>query len=433
MDCARHVDNRVANKSVNRVRVSDVDYAGLVDAALDRLKTEGRYRSFAEIERVPGTANATVQQADGTTKVVTVWCSNDYLGMAAHPEVIAAVSKAAAYGAGSGGTRNISGTTRMHVALERELAAWHRKEAALLFSSGWVSNYTALAVLGSVLPECVIYSDANNHNSMIEGMRRSGTTVRIFDHNDPDHLETLLRAEKTACPRVVAFESVYSMDGDIAPIAEFADVARRYDALTYVDEVHAVGMYGPEGAGIVAREGLESEIDIVQGTLGKAVGAMGGYITGSARLIDLVRSYGTGFIFTTSLAPVVVAAAHASIAHLRSSDLERIALHARVANVRAAIEAAGIPTMATDSHLIPVIFGDPIRCRKAATMLLEHHSIYVQPIDYPTVPRGTERFRITTSPLHTDEDEQALIAGLVDVWERLELPRIGELPAASRR
>jgi 5-aminolevulinate synthase len=407
--------------------VQGVDYAGIVDDALDRLRAEGRYRTFAEIERVPGTATARLRAADGTMRTVTVWCSNDYLGMAAHPEVIAAVADAAQRGAGSGGTRNISGTTTQHVALERELASWHHKDAALLFSSGWVSNFTALAVLGSVLPECVIYSDAGNHNSMIEGMRRSGATIRVFKHNDAGHLESLLRAEDAARPRVVAFESVYSMDGDIAPIAELADVARRYNALTYVDEVHAVGMYGPEGAGVVAREGLESEIDIIQGTLGKAVGAMGGYIAGSERLIDLVRSYGSGFIFTTSLATVVVAAARASIAHLRSTDVERVELHRRVADVRSAIEAEGIPTLPTTSHLIPVILGDPARCREAAQMLLDHHGVYVQPIDYPTVERGTERFRITTSPLHTDADERALIAGLVDVWERLELPRVGEL------
>lgn len=404
-----------------------MDYAGLVDEALARLKAEGRYRTFAEIERVPGTALALLSDPDGTTRTVTVWCSNDYLGMAASPAVTEAVAEAAAYGAGSGGTRNISGTTTMHVALERELAEWHRKEAALLFSSGWVANFTTLAVLGSALPDCVVFSDAANHNSMIEGIRRSGATVRVFQHNDADHLESLLRAEEAQRPRVVAFESVYSMDGDIAPIADLADVARRHDALTFVDEVHAVGMYGPEGAGIVAREGLESEVDIVQGTLGKAVGAMGGYIAGPARLIDLVRSYGAGFIFTTSLAPVVVAAARASVRHLRTSDAERSALHARVASVRAAIEAEGIPTLPTDSHLIPVILGDPARCREAARMLLDRHAIYVQPIDYPTVPRGTERFRITTSPLHTDADEQALVQGLVDVWERLELPRAGEI------
>ena len=409
-----------------------VDYSGIVDDAITRLKDEGRYRTFAEIERIPGTANATMHAADGSERVVTVWCSNDYLGMAAHPEVRDAVAEAAAYGAGSGGTRNISGTTRMHVELERELASWHRKESALLFSSGWVSNFTTLAVLGSVLPECVIFSDANNHNSMIEGMRRSGATVRVFRHNDAEHLEQLLRDEDPSRARVVAFESVYSMGGDIAPIAELADVAKRYDALTFVDEVHAVGMYGPEGAGVVAREGLESEIDIVQGTLGKAVGAMGGYITGSARITDLVRSYGSGFIFTTSLAPVVVAAAHASIRHLRATDEERIALHTRVVEVRDQIEAEGIPIMRTDSHLIPVILGDPVRCREAATLLLNEHGIYVQPIDYPTVARGTERFRITTSPLHTDADAQALIAGLSDIWERLELPRAGELPVNSR-
>ena len=408
-----------------------VDYAGLVDDALDRLRTEGRYRSFAEIERIPGTAKALIKRQDGMSREATIWCSNDYLGMAAHPAVISAVNAAASYGAGSGGTRNISGTTVGHVSLERELAAWHRKEAALLFSSGWVSNFTALAVLGGVLPDCVIFSDAHNHNSMIEGIRRSGATVRIFKHNDAAHLATLMRAEESARPRVVAFESVYSMDGDIAPIADLADVARRYDALTYVDEVHAVGMYGPEGAGIVAREGLEAEIDIVQGTLGKAVGAMGGYVTGTGRLMDLIRSYGTGFIFTTSLAPVVVAAARASIAHLRSTDAERVSLHRRVAEVRAAIEGEGIPTLPAESHLIPVILGDPVRCRQAANLLLEHHGIYVQPIDYPTVPRGTERFRITTSPLHTDADEQALVAGLADVWERLELPRVGELPVPT--
>ena len=409
-----------------------MDYPGIVDEALDRLRGEGRYRVFAEIERVPGTASAHLEAKDGTTRTVTVWCSNDYLGMTAHPEVVDAIGRAAAYGAGSGGTRNISGTTTMHVALERELASWHRKEAALLFSSGWIANYTALAVLGSVLPECVVFSDAANHNSMIEGIRRSGATVRVFRHNDAEHLEQLLRDEDPSRARVVAFESVYSMDGDIAPIADLADVARRYDALTFVDEVHAVGMYGPEGAGIVAREGLEGEIDIVQGTLGKAVGAMGGYIAGSGRLVDLVRSYGSGFIFTTSLAPVVVAAAHASVRHLRTDDAERIALHARVAEVRERIEAAGIPTLPTESHLIPVILGDPVRCREAARLLLDEHGIYVQPIDYPTVERGTERFRITTSPLHTDADVDALIAGLDDVWERLELPRAGELPVPAR-
>ena len=409
-----------------------MDYAGIVDEALDRLRAEGRYRTFAEIERIPGTAGATLRAADGTSRRVVVWCSNDYLGMAAHRDVTAAIAGAAGYGAGSGGTRNISGTTSMHVALERELASWHRKEAALLFSSGWVANYTALGVLGSVLPECVVYSDAANHNSMIEGIRRSGATVRVFRHNDAEHLAQLLRDEDPSRARVVAFESVYSMDGDIAPIADLADVARRYSALTFVDEVHAVGMYGPEGAGVVAREGLEDEIDIVQGTLGKAVGAMGGYVAGSARLVDLVRSYGSGFIFTTSLAPVVVAAAHASIRHLRASDAERVALHARVAEVRERIEAEGIPTLPAPSHLIPVILGDPVRCREAATLLLDEHGVYVQPIDYPTVERGTERFRITTSPLHTDADVDTLIAGLADVWERLELPRAGELPAYSR-
>ena len=372
-----------------------MDYPGIVDEALDRLRAEGRYRVFAEIERVPGSASAQLRAADGTTRTVTVWCSNDYLGMTAHPEVVEAITRAAAYGAGSGGTRNISGTTTMHVALERELAAWHRKEAALLFSSGWVANYTTLGVLGSVLPECVIFSDAANHNSMIEGIRRSGATVRVFRHNDAAHLEQLLRDEDPSRARVVAFESVYSMDGDIAPIADLADVARRHSALTFVDEVHAVGMYGPEGAGIVAREGLEGEIDIVQGTLGKAVGAMGGYIAGSGRLVDLVRSYGSGFIFTTSLAPVVVAAAHASVRHLRAGDAERVALHRRVADVRERIEAIGVPTLPTESHLIPVILGDPVRCREAARLLLDEHGVYVQPIDYPTVERGTERFRIT--------------------------------------
>lgn len=413
-------------------RVPVVDYAGIVDDALDRLRVEGRYREFAEIERIPGTARAMLHAKDGSIRDVTVWCSNDYLGMAAHPEVVTAIRDAAAYGAGSGGTRNISGTTAMHVALERELAAWHRKEAGLLFSSGWIANFTTLAVLGSLLPECVIYSDAANHNSMIEGMRRSGATVRVFRHNDAAHLEQLLRDEDPSRARVVAIESVYSMDGDIAPLADFADVARRHDALLFVDEVHAVGMYGPEGAGIVAREGLEAEVDILQGTLGKAVGAQGGYIAASERLVDLVRSYGSGFIFTTSLAPVVVASAHASIRHLRASDAERVALHERVHEVRELIEAEGIPTLPSESHLIPVILGDPTRCREAARLLLDEHAIYVQPIDYPTVERGTERFRITTSPLHADADVQALIAGLADVWERLELPRVGELPVPTR-
>ncbi len=404
--------------------VPGVDYDALIDEALGRLRDEGRYRVFAEIERVPRTARARVHEPGGGVRDVTVWCSNDYLGMASHPEVVAAVEEAARCGAGSGGTRNISGTTHAHVELEHDLASWHRQEAALLFSSGWVANFTALAVLGSVLPDCIIYSDAANHNSMIEGIRRSGAEVRIFEHNDAVHLEQLLREDDAAeRPRVVAFESVYSMDGDIAPIADIVAVARRHGALTFVDEVHAVGMYGREGAGVVAREGLDHRVDLIQGTLGKAIGAMGGYVAGSARLIDLIRSYGAGFIFTTSLAPVVVAAARASVAHLRSSEDERVALHARVASVRTALAAEGIPTLPTASHLVPVILGDPVRCREAAGLLLRDHGIYVQPIDYPTVARGTERFRVTTSPLHTDDDEATFVVALGDVWARLELPR----------
>jgi 5-aminolevulinate synthase len=398
-----------------------VSYEAIFTEALDRLRSEGRYRTFAELSRLPEVgADSLYHGIDGDRRV-TVWCSNDYLGMTRHPASVEASADAARSGAGSGGTRNISGTTSYHVALEREIAAWHGKEASLLFACGYLANLTTLSTLGDMLPGCVILSDALNHNSMIEGMRRTAAEVQVFRHNDVAHLEELLGAIDPARPRIVAFESVYSMDGDVAPVAEIVEVARRHGALTYLDEVHAVGMYGPEGAGVAAAEGVADQVDVIQGTLAKAVGAMGGYIAASATIVDLIRSYGPGFIFTTSLSPVVVAAASASIAHLRASNGEREQLFARVGRIRERLVAAGIPVLSEESHIIPVLIGDPDRCRAASERLLSH-GIYVQPINYPTVERGTERLRLTPTPLHTDEDEAHLLVAIVETWSHLRLP-----------
>ncbi len=386
------------------------------------LKREGRYRVFAELERTAGAfPRAKSHRADGV-KDITVWCSNDYLGMGQNAEVLAAMHAAIdKYGAGAGGTRNISGTNHCHVVLERELAELHGTEAALLFGSGWVANMTALSTIGALMPDCVFLSDEKNHNSMIEGMRHCKAEKKIFRHNDPAHLEELLAACDPERPKLVAFESVYSMDGDISPIAQFVDLAETYGAMTFLDEVHAVGMYGPRGAGVAAREGLADRITIIQGTLAKAFGVVGGYIAGAAALCDVVRSYGSGFIFSTSMPPAVAAAALASLRYLRDHDELRDKHQERAAELKRRLTEAGLPVMASESHIVPVLVGDPRLCKQASDELLENFGIYVQPINYPTVPRGTERLRFSPTPLHDDDAMDRLIAALATVWGRLGL------------
>ena len=401
-----------------------MNYHSYFEAALTRLKDDGNYRVFANLERHCGNFPHATSRGD-KTKDVTIWCSNDYLGMGQHPAVISAMHTALdTVGAGAGGTRNISGTTFEHIRLEAALADLHGKEQALLFTSGYVSNWAALGTLAAKIPDCLVLSDALNHASMIEGIRHSKAECQIWRHNDVDHLAELLAAQPIDRPKLIAFESVYSMDGDIAPIAEICDLAEKYGAITYLDEVHAVGLYGPRGGGISEREGLMDRITVIEGTLGKAYGVMGGYIAASAALCDFVRSFSSGFIFTTALPPAVAAGARASIEHLKASDAERVAQQANVAAVRAGLDAVGIPHIDNPSHIIPVMVGDPVKCKYLSDILLADHGIYIQPINYPTVPKGTERLRITPSPVHSADDISRLILALEILWKQCQLARM---------
>ena len=397
-----------------------MDFDRFFAEALGALKAEGNYRIYANLQRQRGEQTRAVNHQN-EPREVTVWCSNDYLGMAHHPDVVGAMVNAVeACGTGAGGTRNISGNAVHHIALEAELADLHGKEAALLFTSGYVSNWAALSTLGARIPNAVILSDAGNHASMIEGIRHSRADKVIWKHNDWRDLDRKLKAVGDR-PKIVAFESVYSMDGDIAPIREIVEVAEAHGAMTYIDEVHAVGMYGPRGGGVSERDGLADRITLIEGTLGKAYGVVGGYVTGSAALCDFIRSFASGFIFTTALPPAIAAAATASIAHLKASDIERQRQRQQVARLRTALDRQGIPHMANDSHIVPVVIGDPVKCRMISDILMDDWGIYVQPINYPTVPKGTERLRLTPSPHHSDADIDHLVTALASLWHRCAL------------
>jgi len=410
-----------------------MDYRGIFEDAVDALRSAKRYRVFADLERIAGKFPRAIyrDQADNEREI-TIWCSNDYLGMGQNEKVIRAMQDTAAkLGAGAGGTRNISGTTRPLVELERSLADLHRKEGALVFTSGFVSNEAAIATIARLLPDCLIFSDQLNHASMIQGVRQSGRQKQIFRHNDIAHLRELLAAVDRKRPKLIVFESVYSMDGDIAPIKEICDLAEEFGALTYIDEVHAVGMYGPRGGGIADREGLMERIDIIEGTLAKGFGVMGGYVAANRAIIDAIRSYAPEFIFTTALPPALCAAARASIEHLKGNGLERQQHQRQAQLTKDILSDAGLPVLKTETHIVPVMVGDARLCKAASDMLLEKHNIYIQPINYPTVPKGTERLRITPTPLHTDEMIIELRHALVSVWASLEIPRERPVPRVT--
>ncbi len=400
-----------------------MNYESYFAQALAQLRDERRYRVFADLERIAGRFPRAIWHSPHGPRDVIVWCSNDYLAMGQHPKVIGAmVETATRMGTGAGGTRNIAGTNHPLVELERELADLHRKDAALVFTSGYISNETGISTIARLMPGCLILSDAWNYNSMIEGVRQSRCEKQIFRHNDMAHLEELLQAADPNRPKLIVFETLYSMDGDVAPIGAICDLAERYRAMTYADEVHAVGMYGARGGGQAELQGAHARVDVIEGTLAKAFGCLGGYIAASAPLVDAVRSYAPGFIFTTALPPPICAAAAAAIRHLKSSGFERERHQDRVARVKAVLEAAGLPVMASATHIVPVFVGDPELCKEATDLLLAEHGIYIQPINYPTVPKGTERLRITPSPYHEDGLIDALAEALVDVWDRLGLP-----------
>lgn len=400
-----------------------MDYDKIFSQAIDRLHAEGRYRVFIDILRNKGSfPNARCFAHHNGPQPVTVWCSNDYLAMGQHPDVIAAMEEALHdVGAGSGGTRNIGGNTHYHIQLERELADWHGKSGALLFTSGYVSNEATLSTLTKILPGCIIFSDELNHASMIAGIKNSGCEKRVFRHNDLEHLEELLAAEDPEVPKLIAFESIYSMDGDIAPLHAICDLADKYNALTYCDEVHAVGMYGERGGGISERDKAAERITIIEGTLAKAVGVMGGYITADQKIVDVIRSYAPGFIFTTSLSPVLVAGALASIRHLKQSTAERDGQQAAAQTLKDLFADAGLPVMDSTTHIVPLRVGDPVKAKKISDVLLAEYGVYVQPINYPTVPRGTERLRFTPGPAHSEAMMVDLTKALVEIWSRMDL------------
>jgi 5-aminolevulinate synthase len=399
-----------------------MDYDQFFADKVAALKTEGNYRVFADLEREAGNFPTAKNYQDGGTADITVWCSNDYLGMGQNPVVMEAMKNAVDQcGAGAGGTRNISGTNHFHVLLEQELASLHQKEAGLIFTSGYVANLTALSTIGQMIPECVIISDALNHNSMIAGIKHSRSDKLIFKHNDLEDLEAKLQKVGPDRPKMIAFESVYSMDGDVAPIKEICDLADKYGALTFIDEVHAVGLYGEQGAGVAEREGLMDRLDIIQGTLAKGFGVVGGYITGSEAMCDFIRSYGDGFIFSSSMPPAVAAGCLASVKYVREHNDLRNQHQERAATLKQRLTDVGIPVMPSNTHIVPVMVGDPVLCKQASDELLFNHNIYVQPINYPTVPRGTERLRFTPTPLHNDELMDHLVAALQKVWGQLGL------------